>query len=267
MSNRAAANVLFALILTFSAQNIFPHNISSTSVKDAIIKQNINVHHSLVLDFENQCYNDEFGNPYNNEVHPYEIPSMDTSNSDEEKSARKLLPEDMSWMEKFLWGEHGIFRSGKLTPQKRMSELGLRRTMLTWHQRFGITTWFLMGATVLAGQLTLNGNRKYRSWHGPLADATIIGYSATALLAILSPPPLVRRSGEHDTIFWHKLLAFVHAAGMIALPFLANGIVSRSRFNGIREPERLNDARARAHQVTAYITYAAFTASIVTIFF
>jgi hypothetical protein len=266
MSNRAV-NVLFALILTFSAQNIFAHNISSVSVKNAGIQQNLNVHHSLVLDFENQCYNDEFGNSYTSELHAYEMPSMDTTNPDEENTAKRLLPEDMSWMENFLWGVNGIFRSGKLTPQKRMSELSLRRTMLTWHQRLGVTTWFLMGATVLAGQLTLNGNRKYRDWHGPLAVATIIGYSATALLAILSPPPLVRRSGEHDTIFWHKLLAFVHAAGMIALPFLANSIVSRSRFNGIRGPERFNDARARAHQITAYITYTAFTASIITIFF
>jgi hypothetical protein len=265
MSNRAVT-ALFILILNFGAQTIFARNTSSTSLKNEAIQQNLNVHHSLVLDFENQCYNDEFGSSYNNEVLLYELPSMDTTNPDEEK-ARRLLPEDMSWMEKFLWGVNGIFRSGKLTPQKRMGELSLRRTMLTWHQRLGIATWFLMGATVLAGQLTLNGNRKYRNWHQPLADATIIGYSATALLAVLSPPPLVRRSGEHDTIFWHKLLAFVHAVGMIALPFLANGIISRSRFNGIRGLERFNNARARAHQVTAYITYTAFTASIITIFF
>ena len=262
-----AVMVLFVLISIIGAQNIYAHNRSSNSIKNENIQQNMNVHHSLVLDFENQCYNDEFGSSYNNEVPMHEMPYMDTTNPDEESAARRLLPEDMSWMENFLWGVNGIFRSGKLSPKKRISELSLRRTMLTWHQRLGIATWFLMGATVLAGQLTLNGNRKYRNWHQPLADATIIGYSATALLAILSPPPLVRRSGEHDTIFWHKLLAFVHAAGMIALPFLANGIVSRSRFNGVRGPERFNDARARAHQVTAYITYTAFTASIITIFF
>lgn len=250
------------LIFVLNAQIIFPHNISSSNAE----LRNPDIHHSLLLETESSYYNEginkiNFASQQNGNF------ILDSANTDDENSARRLLPEDMSWMEKFLWGVHGIFRSGELTPQKRKSELALRRTMLTWHQRFGITTWFLMTATVLAGQLTLNGNRKFRDWHSPLADATIIGYSATALLAILSPPPLIRRSGEHDTIFWHKLLAFVHAVGMIALPILANNIFSRSRFNGIRGPERFNQARARAHQITAYITYTAFTASIITIFF
>ena len=250
------------LIFIYNAQIIFPHNLSSTQTT----LQNPDFHHSLLLETESSYYNDGINN-FNFNTLSNEKMILDSANTDEEKTARRLLPEDMSWMEKFLWGAHGIFRSGELTPQKRKSELALRRTMLTWHQRLGITTWFLMSATVLAGQLTLNGNRKYRDWHSPLADATIIGYSATALLAILSPPPLIRRSEEHDTVFWHKLLAFVHAAGMIALPILANSIVRRSRFNGVRGPKRFNMARARAHQITAYVTYTAFTASIITIFF
>ncbi len=261
---RSILSAAFLSISIFNTQIIFPHDLSSSLEKSSVI-QNSNIHHPLLLETESSLYNSEDNNF--NEAEPYESLILDSANTDEERTARRLLPEDMSWMEKFLWGVHGIFRSGELTPQKRKSELVLRREMLTWHQRLGVTTWFLMGATVLAGQLTLNGNRKYRNWHGPLADATIIGYSATALLAVLSPPPLIRRSGEHDTIFWHKLLAFVHAAGMIALPILANNIVSRSRFNGVRGPEKFNDARARAHQITAYITYTAFTASIITIFF
>lgn len=261
MFSRILSAVVF-LIFIYNAQIIFPHNLLSTQTTI----QNPNVHHSLLLETESTYYNDGINN-FNFNTPPNERIILDSANTDEERTARRLLPEDMSWMEKFLWGVHGIFRSGELTPQKRKSELALRRTMLTWHQRLGITTWFLMSATVLAGQLTLNGNRKYRDWHSPLAYATIIGYSATALLAILSPPPLIRRSGEHDTIFWHKLLAFVHAAGMIALPILANSIVRRSRFHGVRGPERFNMARARAHQITAYVTYTAFTASIITIFF
>ena len=259
MSSSILSAAIF-LIFIFNAQIIFPHNLSKSTL------MNPDVHHSLLLETESSYYNDGLNN-FNFNAQTHERIILDTANTDEERTARRLLPEDMSWMEKFLWGEHGIFRSGELTPQKRKSELALRRTMLTWHQRIGITTWFLMSATVLAGQLTLNGNRKYRDWHSPLADATIIGYSATALLAILSPPPLIRRSGEHDTVFWHKLLAFVHAAGMIALPILANSIVRRSRFNGVRGPKRFNMARARAHQITAYVTYTAFTASIITIFF
>lgn len=267
MVNRTIISIVILLIFFINSQIIFSHNISSAVGENSTEQQNSDVHHSLLLETEFLLNNDENNNAYLNEEKSLEDFSSELPDSITESSARRLLPENMSWMENFLWGVHGIFRSGELTPQKRKSELTLRRTMLTWHQRLGIATWFLMGTTVLAGQLTLNGNRKYRDWHSPLAEATIIGYSATALLAILSPPPLVRRSGEHDTVFWHKLLAFVHAAGMIALPILANNIVSRSRFNGIRGPERFNTARARAHQVTAYVTYAAFTASIVTIFF
>ncbi len=261
MFNRIiSALILFIFIL--NAQIVFPHDISSSKAT----LQNHDIHHSLVLETESSLYNDGINN-VNFDSQQFGNLILDTANTDEERTARRLLPKDMSWMENLLWGVHGIFRSGELTPQKRKSELALRRTMLTWHQRFGITTWFLMGATVLAGQLTLNGNRKFRDWHSPLAEATIIGYSTTALLAILSPPPLIRRGGEHDTVFWHKLLAFVHAAGMIALPILANSIVRRSHFNGVRGPERFNMARARVHQITAYVTYTAFTASIITIFF
>lgn len=255
-------SALIVLLFILNAQIVFPHNIPSSKTT----LQNPDIHHPLLLETESSFYNDGI-NDVNFDLQHSKNLILDTADTDKGNSARRLLPEDMSWMEKFLWGVHGIFRSGELTPQKRKSELALRRTMLTWHQRFGITTWFLMSATVLAGQLTLNGNRKFRDWHSPLADATIIGYSATALLAILSPPPLIRRSGEYDTVFWHKLLAFVHAVGMIALPILANNIFSRSRFNGIRGPERFNQARARAHQITAYVTYTAFTASIITIFF
>ena len=260
-SKRAVILLIFALNTHFT----YSHDLPSNRETDRNIEYNSGVHHSLLLESEYSDFNSEandiylYDEEFNNKL------LIDTSES--ENRMRRLLPEDMSWTEKLLWGVHGIFRSGELTPQKRKSELELRRTMLTWHQRLGITTWFLMGATVLAGQLTLNGNRKYRDWHSPLADATIIGYGATALLAILSPPPLIRRSGEHDTVFWHKILAYIHAAGMIALPILANNIVSRSRFNGVRGPEMFNDARARAHQITAYITFAAFSASIITIFF
>ena len=265
MSRRAVKSAVILLIFALNAHFTYSHNLPSTQEPGRNIEHSSDVHHSLLLESEYSDFDTETNDIYFENEKFYNKLSFDTT--EPESQARRLLPEDMSWMEKFLWGEHGVFRGGELTPQKRKSELELRRTMLTWHQRLGITTWFLMGATVLAGQLTLNGNRKYRDWHSPLADATIIGYGATALLAILSPPPLIRRSGEHDTVFWHKLLAYVHAAGMIALPILANNIVSRSRFNGVRGPERFNDARARAHQVTAYITYAAFTASIITIFF
>ena len=259
--------VILLLLFAINPRLIYSRNLQTGHRNDINIRNNSIIHSPLELEIENQYYGNKLNSLNPIDAGSFKNCNLDTSNIFEENSKRRLLPEDMSWMENFLWGENGIFRSGDLTRQKRKSELVLRRDMLTWHQRLGITTWFLMTATVLAGQITLNGDRQFRRWHSPLAEATIIGYSATGLLAILAPPPLVRRAGEHDTVFWHKLLAWVHAAGMIALPILANNIVHRSRYNGIRGPEQFNQARARAHQIAAYITYSAFTASIITIFF
>lgn len=267
MTRPVLYKLIIFLIVAFNAQIIFSHNLSSSSKKGTILEQNSKLYRPLQLEFENQYYNNKIDNIDLIPGESFGDISFDSTNSEEYQRERRLLPEDMSWMENFLWGVHGLFRSGELTAQKRKSDLVLRRDMLIWHQRLGIATWLLMGATVLAGQLTLNGNRKFRQWHSPLAEATIIGYSATGLLAILAPPPLIRRPGDHDTIFWHKILAWVHAAGMIALPILANNIVHRSRFRGVRGPENFNMARARAHQITGYITFATFTAAIVTIFF
>ena len=65
---------------------------------------------------------------------------------------RKLLPDNMSFMEKGLWGEKGILRgigiASPLTPEVRKSELGLRRTMLTAHQIGGFITLGLIGTAL-----------------------------------------------------------------------------------------------------------------------
>jgi len=179
---------------------------------------------------------------------------------------RSLLPNNMSFMERTLWGEKGVLRgigiASSLTPETRKSELALRRTMLTIHQIGGFVTLGLMGTAVYYGQRTLDNFyhydnfRNYRRTHEAFVTATIISYSATALLAALSPPPFIRRD-EVSTTTIHKTLAWVHFAGMIVTPII--GASLRHSMNELQ--------LARYHQVAAYITTAALAASLIVITF
>jgi hypothetical protein len=179
---------------------------------------------------------------------------------------QSLLPENMSWMERSLWGEKGILRgiglASPLTPEVRKSELSLRRTMLVMHQIGGFVTLGLMGATVYYGQRTLDNYYNYgqfrslRRTHQTFVTWTIVSYSATALLAVLSPPPLIRRD-EVSTTTIHKLLAWVHFAGMIATPII--GASLRHSSNELQ--------LARYHQIAGYVTLGTLAASLIVITF
>jgi hypothetical protein len=178
---------------------------------------------------------------------------------------RRLLPENMSFLERGLWGEHGFLRSigiaSPLTPEARKSELSLRRTMLTMHQIGGFVTLGLMATTVYYGQKSLDNisspnYRSYRNNHQTFVALTIGSYSLTGLLAILTPPPLIRRD-EFSTTTLHKTLAWVHFVGMVVTPII--GASLHSRLN--------DDQRARFHQYSAYITTAALATSLIVITF
>jgi len=174
----------------------------------------------------------------------------------------KLLPDNMSFLERGLWGEHGILRgigiASELTPEVRRHELAVRRTMLSMHQIGGFVTLGLMGTTVYFGQKYLNnGLIADRNTHTTFVLATIISYGTTAMLSVLSPPPLIRRD-EISTISIHKTLAWIHFAGMIATPLLGRAI-SKSGSSYYD--------RARVHQIAAYITTAVFAASLIVVTF
>lgn len=174
-------------------------------------------------------------------------------------TTRRLLPANISFMEKSLWGEDGLFRStglaSPLTPQSRASELSLRRGMLVAHQIGGFVTLGLMASAAYAGQRIIDGNSGYRSYHKTFVAGTIATYSATGLLALLSPPPLIRRD-EFSTTTLHKTLAWVHAAGMIITPILGAAIGRHSDLK-----------KEHVHQFSGYITTAVFAASLITVTF
>jgi len=173
----------------------------------------------------------------------------------------KLLPDRMSFGEKFFWGKKGLFRElgivGPLSIPERKNELKIRRTMLTAHQIAGFTTLALMWTAAYFGQRVIDGNRRLGDTHQAFVAATIISYSLTGLLAILSPPPLIRRD-EVGTVTIHKTLAWIHLAGMILTPIIGGMIRHRHSFN-------MNVARF--HQVAGYLTTATFTAAVLVIVF
>jgi hypothetical protein len=173
----------------------------------------------------------------------------------------RLLPENISFMERGLWGESGFFRkigiASPLSPETRKSEIALRRTMLTAHQIGGFVTLGLMAGAVFTGQKIIDGRESYRSAHQGFIVATIGSYSATALLAVLSPPPLIRRN-EVSTTTIHKTLAWVHFVGMVVTPILGAAISRRSA--------SYSD-QAHVHQVSAYITTGTFALSMIVLFF
>ncbi len=172
-----------------------------------------------------------------------------------------LLPTKISFMENFLWGEKGFVRTigiePPLTPEVREREIKIRRAMLIAHQIGGFTTLALMWSAAYFGQRVIDGHRNQGDIHQALVSATIFSYTATGLLAILSPPPIIR-TGEGGTTGIHKILAWVHFAGMIITPILGSSI---------RHKRIFNMDQAHYHQIAGYLTTAVFTASMLVITF
>ena len=179
----------------------------------------------------------------------------------------RLQPENLGFFERNLWSENGLFRSmgiaAPLTPESRKSELQLRRTMLVAHETSGFVTLGLMLSTVVYGQKVINQindkspSLSLRRTHIGFADATIATYSLTALLSLLSPPPVIRRD-EMSTLSYHRALAWIHVTGIIITPFIA----SLAKRRGASYESIL-----RIHQVSGYITTTAFAASMIVITF
>jgi hypothetical protein len=165
------------------------------------------------------------------------------------KTKPKLLPANISYMEKVMWGENGILRgiglAPELTADVRKSELGLRRTMLSAHQIGGFVTLGLMIATSYYGQRVIDGQRQLGETKQTLASLTVASYAITGLLSILSPPPFIRRDNENSTTTLHKTLAWLHVAGM----------------------REFNMSKAHVHQIAGYLTTAVFALSMAVVTF
>ncbi|WP_250630892.1 hypothetical protein [Rhodoflexus caldus] len=145
---------------------------------------------------------------------------------EQEDTATVLLPERMMLTQGLLWGKKGLLRiSGiaPLTEAARTRELKARRTMLVLHQALGYATLGGMVAQGIVGQRLYNNySRELRNAHEGLATGITVTYFSTAALSLLAPPPMInRKKDRNSTTQWHKRLAFLHMAGMIATLALA----------------------------------------------
>ncbi len=181
--------------------------------------------------------------------------------SQSDTTSISLLPNKLSMLEKGLWGEKGLFRAiglAPLTPQARERELKLRRTMLSLHQLGGFTTLGLMAVSGYYGKKAFDGDNSAINKHRSLVRATIASYTLTALLALTSPPPLVRREKGEGSLSIHKTLAWIHSAGMIATAILGRQV---------RESKTIDDYNRlkKIHMGVAITTFTALASAMIII--
>jgi hypothetical protein len=133
-----------------------------------------------------------------------------------------------------------------------------RRWMLTTHQTLGITTWALMAATTVVGQLNYHelyggggGSLKYQSPHRWLALSTGVAFVTTAGFSIFAPSPYAKPL-RLDTGLLHRIAVLGATAGMVTQAVLG-WITARQAEAG--NPNHLR-TYARTHQVVGYTTLA-----------
>lgn len=173
----------------------------------------------------------------------------------------KLLPDKILFTQRIFWGEKGLmrtFNAFELTPEKRMKELKVRRTMLVTHQIMGMLTLGGMIAQGFVGaklyHATGSDYQNIKDTHEALATAVEIGYFSTASLSLFAPPKMLNERKGYSSIKLHKVLAMVHFTGMITTMVLAGQLES-------------NPDLKPWHRAAAFTTFGAFTASMIVIKF
>jgi len=159
-------------------------------------------------------------------------------------------------MENWLWSESGFVRklgiTSSLSTGVRKSELKLRRSMLSVHQIGGFLTLDMMIYSTYLRQKVVDGNGDLKNKLNTYSGISIGLYSATGLLAILSPPPIIRRN-ETSTITIHKTLAWIHFAGTIISPIVAAIIDNGSNHEFVKRYRLISSYIATAALATAFI--------------
>lgn len=178
----------------------------------------------------------------------------------EQDSTTELLPKKMLLTQRVLWGQKGLLRPiSPLTSANREKELKLRRGMLVAHQVLGFVTLGGMVGQGITGTQLYKGSGRVGDIHEGLALAVNATYSATAVMSLFTPPPLINRDKKLSAIRLHKWLAVVHMGGMIGTNILA---------------QSLEDARGdqytrlkKWHRAAAFTTFASYAAAVITIKF
>jgi hypothetical protein len=178
----------------------------------------------------------------------------------DQDSTTELLPQKMLLTQRVLWGQKGLLRPiSPLTSANREKELKLRRGMLVAHQVLGFVTLGGMVGQGITGTQLYKGTGRVGDIHEGLAVAVNATYSATAVMSLFTPPPLINRDKKLSAIRLHKWLAVVHMGGMIGTNILA---------------QAMDDARGdqytklkKWHRAAAFTTFASYAAAVITIKF
>lgn len=178
----------------------------------------------------------------------------------DQDNTTELLPKKMLLTQRVLWGQKGLLRPiSPLTAANREKELKLRRGMLVAHQVLGFVTLGGMVGQGITGTQLYKGSGRVGDIHQGLAVAVNTTYSATAIMSLFTPPPLINRDKKLSAIRLHKWLAVVHMGGMIGTNILA---------------QSLEDARGdqytrlkKWHRAAAFTTFASYAAAVITIKF
>ena len=194
-------------------------------------------------------------------------PTTDASANDllaglsDSTEAQPLLPHKMIFTQRAFWGPKGLLRVMKiapLTPEGRIHELKVRRTMLVMHQIGGFVTLAGFVAQGILGAKLYNAKGQdyvdTKVWHERSATFINVAYATTLALSLTAPPPVVGARKGFTSIKLHKYLAVVHLTGMIATNVLAHMIEN-------------NPDLKPYHRAAAYGTFGAYAASILAIAF
>jgi hypothetical protein len=139
--------------------------------------------------------------------------------------------------------------------------------MLRIHQRLGLITAIPMAAALITGpyakakgrngQVIQEPTQANLDFHAALGGTTAALYFATAYFAIRAPR--IPGTHKHGAIRVHEALAFIHGPGMILTP-----VLGAMAFNQESNGEKVHGI-ASAHGAVAYITAAAYGASIIAV--
>ena len=175
--------------------------------------------------------------------------------------AQPLLPHKMIFTQRAFWGTKGLLRTmniAPLTPEGRIQELKVRRTMLVAHQIGGFVTLAGFIAQGLLGAKLYNAQGQdyvdTKRWHERSATFINITYGTTLALSLTAPPPVVGAKKGFTSIKLHKYLAIVHLTGMVATNVLAGLIDEHYNLKPY-------------HRAAAYTTFGAYAASIIALTF
>ncbi len=158
----------------------------------------------------------------------------------------KSLPKNMPLHTKILWGENGIIRKVKFAPETRQKELQLRVKMLQLHQKIALGSLGAFFYQSYLGKQLVDGNYDNYDLHSKMSKVVWSAYMTSAGLSYFAPPGM-RYTKKLSSMKVHKLLSWVHFAGMASIPWLGYNISNKSNTY-----ER--DKAIKLHQNVAYTT-------------